>query len=245
MEFAQRFRTENTEIDCQLNVDSCAVILNMGIGGVSVKTNFKLNTDNVYPLEVEDHDHNLKLEATSVWSNVTLHREESGNHRCDFIPVHTAGMRFSHTSKDKVNEIVNYIEKHKQRTDKRSNFLEFSDRRHGSRSPINGPRKCSLNFSVNCRVHELGMGGMLIKSGHELENGSRLLATITLSGGEPLKIPGRVISCSFIGGTDTGQVFDTGLEFTEISDAYRERIKRLVRTTIVSNSVRKLRTGIA
>jgi hypothetical protein len=242
MDYAQRFKTENMDINCQIKVVSSAMIFNMSIGGISMKTNFRLNMDDIYPLEVEDYNHNLKLEATAVWSNVIL-RKEGRNLRCDFIPVHSAGMQFSHVSKDKLNEIMNYIEKYKQKADNRVNFFKPGDRRHDVRSYINESKKCFLSFSVNCKIQELGMGSMLTKSGHELENGSQVLAVITSLGGEPLKIVGRIVSCSFLGGMDAGQVFDIGIEFTEASDEDRERIKRLVRSTIVSDSVKKFRGG--
>jgi hypothetical protein len=241
MEYAQRFKTENMDINCQIKVVSSAKILNMSTDGISMKTNFRLNRDNTYPLKVEDYNNNnLELEATAVWSNVML-RKEGGNLRCDFIPVHSAGMQFSHASKEKPHEIIDYIEKYKQKGGNRVNSLKFSDRRREIRSCINESKRCLLNFSVNCRVQELGMGSMLTKGGHELENGSQVLAMITPPGSDPLKIVGRIISCSFMGGTDTGQVFDTGIEFTEATDEDRERIKRLVRTTIVSDSVKKFR----
>jgi hypothetical protein len=242
MECAQRFKTDNMDISCQIKVVSRAKILNMSIDGISMKTNFRLNRDNIYPLKVEDYNNNLELEATAVWSNVTL-RKEGGNLRCDFIPVHNAGMQFSLPSQEKPYEIMNYIEKYRQKGDNRVNFLKFSDRRRGIRSSINESKRCLLNFSVNCRVQELGMGSMLAKGGHELENGSQVLAMIITPKSAPLKIVGRIVSCSFMGGTDTGQVFDTGIEFTETSDEDRERIKRLVRSTIVSESVRKFRGG--
>jgi hypothetical protein len=240
VEYAQRFKIENAGINCEIKVVSSATILDMSVGGISMKTNFRLNRDNTYPLEVENDNHNLKLEATAVWSNVMLRKEGRGP-RSDFIPVHSAGMRFSHDSKDKPDDIMNYIEKYGQEANNRVNFFKFGDRRRNARSCIDGSRKCFLNFAVDCRVQELGVGGMLTKGSHELENRSRVLAMIASSGNEPLKIVGRIVSCSFTGGTDIGQVFDTGIEFTEASDADRERIKRLVRSTIVSDSVKKFR----
>ena len=241
MEYAQRFKTANMDINCQIKVVSSAVILNMSTAGISMKTNFRLKKDNIYPLEVEDYNNGLELEATAVSSDVIL-RKEDGNLRCDFTPVHSAGMQFLHASKRKPDEIMNYIGKYKQKADNRVNIFMLSDRRRDARSFINESKKCFLNFSVNCRVQELGVGGMLTRSGHELGNGSWVLATIPAPGGEPLKISGRIVSCSFMGGTDAGQVFDVGIEFTEASDEDRERIKRLVRTTIVSDSVKKFRT---
>jgi hypothetical protein len=244
VEYSQRFKIGNAGINCEIKVVSGATILDMSVGGISMETNFRLNRDNIYPLEVENNNHNLKLEATAVWSNVMLRKEGGGNHS-DFIPVHSAGMRFSYNSKDKSDDIMNYIEKYRQEAYNRVNFFKLADRRRNIRSYIDESRKCFLNFAVDCRVQELGVGGMLTKGSHELESGSRMLAVINSSGGEPLKIVGRIVSCSFTGVTDTGQVFDTGIEFTEVSDADRERIKRLVRSTIVSDSVNKFRRGNA
>jgi hypothetical protein len=244
VEYEQRFKVENAGISCKIKVISSAKIFDMSVGGISVKTDFRLNRDSVYPVEVENDNHNLKFEATAVWSNIVL-RKESADLRSNFIPVYSAGMQFSHDSKDKPDEILNYIQKYKQGGDNRDHFLRFSDRRRNARSCINKSGKCFLNFAVECRVQELGMGSMLTRSGHELEYGSRILAVITPSGNEPVKIAGRIVSCSFTGGTDTGQVFDTGIEFTEASDEDRERIKRLVRSTIVNDSVRKFRAGNA
>jgi hypothetical protein len=243
MDYAQRFKMGNMDINCQIKVLSSAIIRNMSVGGISMETSFRLNTDGIYPLAIEDHN-NLELEATAIWSNVSL-RKEGGRHCCDFVPVHTAGMEFSDASQQKSDEIMHYIEKYKQKGDNKINFLKHSDRRHDIRSYMNEPKKCLLTFSVNCRIQELGIRGMLTKGGHELQNGGRVLALITPPGGERMKIMGTIVSCSFMGITDTGQVFDAGIEFTEMSNDDRERIKRVVRSAIVSDSVKKFRGGNA
>jgi len=151
MDYAQRFKTENTDINCYIKVVGSAAIRNISIGGVSIETNFRLNRDTIYPVEIEDDDHNLKFEATAIWSNIVLHKE-SADLRSNFIPVYSAGIQFSHDSKEDPDKIMNYIKKFKQERDNKDHFLIFTDRRRNARSRIDKSGKCFLNFTVDCRV---------------------------------------------------------------------------------------------
>lgn len=240
MEYTQRFRIDTTDINCQIMFDSNVNILNMSIRGVSLKTNLRLNRDNIYPLEVENKNDNLILKGTTVWSNVVLSKD-SGDPRSDFIPAYITGMKFTDVSNDKLNEIINFIEEYKQKRDTGVNLYRLSDRRHNDRIHINNSKRAVLNFSVNCKIQELGISGMLIRSSHELENESQVFTMITLSENETLKIMGRIVSCCFMGGRETEQVFDVGVEFADVSEEDRERLKKFIRSTIVSNSVKKLK----
>jgi c-di-GMP-binding flagellar brake protein YcgR len=80
-------------------------------------------------------------------------------------------------------------------------------------------------------TRNVSLGGLSFMSFDRLVPGDTLKMKLTVPGlSQPLAVRARVIWCSptKLGGIETDEVFDTGIEFTEISEEDRERLNQFI-----------------
>jgi c-di-GMP-binding flagellar brake protein YcgR len=200
-------------------------IVDISIDGICLKTEKRLNIGGEYTLKMDGKKKTLVVKGTVAWA---LLSENSVDSYGNIIPVYKAGMKFVDVSKEKINEIVNFIEEYRRDIDKLINLYSLSGRRLYVRISIEDPEKAILNYQGSYKVKSLSLGGMLIESEHPLEIESRFPMKVkTLTENSYIKFLGRVASCLLI--KDDGiEHYDIGIEFIEMLQKDRKILVELI-----------------
>src|SRR3990172_10537841 len=202
----KRFIVDGMDINGKMMFATEVKILNISIGGVSLKADRRLDIGNEYTLKIDDKGRVIAVKGVVVWSSICENRE--GPHG-DRIPIYSAGMKFTNVLSDKVLELINFIEGHTKDGEHRLSGLRFN---------IKAPEKAILNFPEDYRVKKISLTGMLIESAQSLETESRFPMEICLPEDEkPIRFLGRVASCLVIADAVPDQC-DIGIEFMEMSE---------------------------
>ena len=222
----KRYKVDVMEMSGKVVLAKSLKILDISIDGICLKTEKRLDVGGEYTLKMEGKGKVLTVKGTVAWALLSGNSVDSyGN----IIPVYKAGMKFVDVSKEKMNEIVNFIEEHKRDIDKLVDLYSPSGRRLYVRISIEDPEKAVLNYQGSYKVKSISLGGMLIESEHPLEIESKFPMEIkTLTENSYIKFLGRVASCLLIKNKDI-EHYDIGIEFIEMSEEDREILVELIR----------------
>jgi len=222
----KRYKVDVMEMNGKVVLAKSLKILDISIDGICLKTEKRLDVGGEYTLKMEGKGKVLTVKGTVAWALLSGNSVDSyGN----IIPVYKAGMKFVDVSKEKMNEIVNFIEEHKRDIDKLVDLYSPSGRRLYVRISIEDPEKAVLNYQGSYKVKSISLGGMLIESEHPLEIESKFPMEIkTLTENSYIKFLGRVASCLLIKNKDI-EHYDIGIEFIEMSEEDREILVELIR----------------
>ena len=222
----KRYKVDIMEMNGKVLLAKSLKILDISIDGICLKTEKRLDVGGEYTLKMEGKGKVLTVKGTVAWALLSGNSVDSyGN----IIPVYKAGMKFVDVSKEKMNEIVNFIEEHKRDIDKLVDLYSPSGRRLYVRICIQDPENAVLNYQGSYKVKSISLGGMLIESEHPLEIESKFPMEIkTLTENSYIKFLGRVASCLLIKNKDI-EHYDIGIEFIEMSEKDGEILVELIR----------------
>jgi len=209
----KRFSVDHMGINGNMAFARKVKIHDIGIGGISLKTDRRLYIGDEYTLRIQWNGHAMTVNGIIVWSSLDeMTKTGHGN----TAEPYRNGMKFSSVSKGQFNEIVNFIEEHKRETDKDINIYSLSGERLHIRFQIEPPDKVILNFREDYKVKKLSSGGMLIENENALDIENTLPMEIRFPEKISVKVAGRVASCLALQKKHS-ENYDIGIEFLEIS----------------------------
>ena len=191
-------------------------ILNISISGVALKANRRLEIGRQYALKLEYKDRTVSVNGVVVWS---LLSELADGPHAEKVPVYKAGMRFTDVISDKMSRLLEFIENHKLSQDERLNI----------RFTIKVPDKAILDGPHNYDVKNMSISGMLIETDMRFDVDARYPMEIALEGVRTIKVLGRVVSCLEVNDR-APKHYAIGIEFIEISDEDKKKLKEFVDT---------------
>lgn len=191
-------------------------ILNISINGVALKANRRLEIGRQYVLKLEYMDRTVSVNGVVVWS--VLSELTDGPH-AEKVPVYKAGMRFTDILSDKMAKLLDFIESHKLSQDERLNI----------RFTIKAPDKAILDGPHNYAVKDMSVSGMRIETDMRFNVDARYPMEIALGDDRGIKVMGRVVSCLEVNDR-VPKHYAIGIEFIEISEEDRKRLKEFVDT---------------
>ncbi len=190
-------------------------VLNVSVGGISLKADKRLNIGSEYSLKLLDGEKTVALRGTVVWSALSGHRE--GPHG-DVVPFYTAGLKFVNLVSDKAAEFVAFIGEH---------LASEEQRVGGLRVTITSPEKAILNYPSDYLVKNLSLTGMLIEGTQEIRVGLRLPMEMSLPDDMPIRFMGRITACRHMHEKGSDH-FDIGIAFMTMEEKDTERLKDFV-----------------
>ncbi len=209
----KRFTVEGIDGNVNFSVD--VEIINISAGGVALKSQRRLEVDREYTLKLKNGGKALTLRGLVVWS--ILSESRKGPHK-EVIPFYRVGMQFKDVMSEKMAELVNFIEEHKNVKNHRLSGIRFN---------IRSPEKAVLNFPLSYKVKKISLGGMLIETMQSFELEDRVPMDIYLPGGKTAMFYGRIASCLPTPHATT-MLYDVGIEFLEMSEESRAIIKEFI-----------------
>lgn len=88
-------------------------IVDLSIGGISVKSDRRLSIGNEYALEIKDKERVLPLKGLVVSSFLSESRKKPEG---GVEPVYTAGIKFTDITGEMTAQLAEFIERHRQET---------------------------------------------------------------------------------------------------------------------------------
>jgi len=215
----RRFLIEGMDVKCRIFFNTEVKIHNISLGGVALSLNKRLNMGQKYTLKIESESNTISLEGVVVWEKITsLTREVKGKK----FPIYEVGMSFDEVLTGKGADLLNFID---------GNIFDkaIKTRVQGIRIKIIQPEKTViLDDRDSYYVKMIGLGGMLIESKEELDLEGRFSMEMSFSEDvNPIKFLGRTAYCVEIPG-NTPKRYDTGIEFIEMNEKDRARLKEFI-----------------
>ncbi|MEJ2684956.1 MAG: PilZ domain-containing protein [Candidatus Sulfobium sp.] len=214
----QRFTLEGLDICARTLFNAEAEIINISATGASIRIARRLNIDGVYALKFSYRDNCFTVKGRVVWEKLTGSKESQEG---EVIPIYTAGLEFQGELPDKLKQIGTFIEE---------KVTEIRERRLGGiRIRVTGDDSAVLSHLETCRVMDISLGGMSMESVHEVPTGTGFRLQFTIKENEPpLFCSGRVAFCRNGPAPANPEKYTVGVEFIEMSEGDREKLKRFV-----------------
>ncbi|HUH65269.1 MAG TPA: PilZ domain-containing protein [Syntrophales bacterium] len=214
-----RFTLKVLEVTGKIIFASEVEVVDISIGGISIKANRRLNIGGEYVLKLEDRQRAISLKGTVVWSS--LGETKQGRHG-EVIPIYKAGLKFLNISVEKITELLNFIEDHKK-----EEVYVIGSSRLNIRFHVDDEKKTLLDYPASYKAKKISLGGMLIECVLPLEIGSTIPMELFLHNDNIIKFVGRVASCLVL--EDGGQkLYDVGIEYLGLTDKDKDVLKSFV-----------------
>jgi hypothetical protein len=220
----KRFKVDLINIDGKMVFAGDVKIIDISLGGISLKADRRLDIGSEYTLTVSSKGNVFSIKCIVVWAFVKESKEDS---RGNIVPIYTAGMQFKEASSKKIEEIVTFIEDHKR--DVLVDLHSLSGQRLNVRVQIEAPEYAVVNFHENFKIRKISLGGMLIESTYELAIEHKLPMKIIFRGDKPIQFLGRVTSCLQVKKMGK-EHYDIGIEFLDMSEHSKEILKEFIQS---------------
>jgi len=199
-------------------------ILDISVSGILLKTNWRLGVGKTCILKMEGKGRVLNVKSIVVWSLLDRRRKSL---RGNSVSIYKAGLKFINISREKMKEIIGFVENHKQKVDKKVVIFAVSGLRLNMRFQIEPPEKTILICRNDYKIKNFSLGDMLIKSKDSLDIGKKLHMEISRSKDKSIKVLGKVISCVLNKESDYAH-YDIGIEFLNMLEKNREMLKEVM-----------------
>jgi Tfp pilus assembly protein PilZ len=219
----KRFTLNIHEINGKMLFATQVKVIDISIGGISIKANRRLNIGSEYSLKLEGMK-TISLRGSVVWSSLG---ESRGMPDGEVVPIYSAGLKFTNMSAEKTAELLSFIDSNKKEEVQVTGGTRLNVRFH-----INDPEKAILNFPSSYKVKKIGLGGMLIECVRDLEIESRIPMELSLRADNPVEFVGRVVSCQLTG-SGVQRQYDIGIEFIELTGKERELLASFIDQRVV------------
>jgi c-di-GMP-binding flagellar brake protein YcgR len=215
----KRFTLKVLEVTGKMIFATEVEVVDISIGGISIKANRRLNIGGEYSLKLEDRNTAISLKGTVVWSSLS---ETKAGHAGEAIPIYKAGLKFTNISAEKITELLEFIEDHKK-----EEVYVMGSSRLNIRFHIDDSKKTLLNFPETYTVKKISLGGMLIESAVGLAIESRIPMELFLHNDKMVKFIGRIASCVPLK-VGSEELCDIGIEFLDLTNGDKNILKSFI-----------------
>jgi hypothetical protein len=212
----KRFKLDLTEINGKMILADKVEIIDIGLGGVALKADRRLNIGKEYVVRLGDKGREIDVRGVIVRSELSGIEERPNRGK---VSIYTAGMMFKEGQADTVADFLRSFEQNKN--DEKSVTI---DRRDTVRFHITTPQEKILSFPAQFQVKEISLSGMRIRTEQPLEIENMIPMDFSLHADKPVNFTGRVASCRMA--EDKGQThYDIGVEFKGLTDNDKNLLK--------------------
>ncbi len=215
----KRFTLDLMEVNGTMTSATDVKVIDISLGGVSLKADRRLDIGAEYPLKLGYKDKVMSLRGTVIWSSLVGARKARNG---ESIPVYRAGMKFTGLTEKEAPQLFDLIERGKV-----DESPPPKGRRADVRFHIRTPGKAVLNFPENFKVRQISLGGMLIDSDHKIEKGDKMPMELYFPEDDPICFDARVVFCRL---SDRGKpdTYAAGIEFLNLSEGHKVALGRFI-----------------
>jgi hypothetical protein len=215
----KRFRLGSRELNGQMTFASEVSILDIGMGGVSLKADKRLNIGGKYMLKLEGSQKVVSVTCEVAWARMSGTKKSPAG---ETVPLYTAGMKFIGLSPENVSDLLSFVESVSD-----EDALQEEDRRTHARYPAKSPGIALLNFPADYKARTISLSGMLIESTEAVESESKVPMVLSLHDGRQIDFLGRIVSCQ-PRDEEGAERYHIGIEFIELNEAARDALAAFI-----------------
>lgn len=215
----RRFRLGAEALSGQMTFASEVSIHDIGMGGVSLTADKRLNIGGQYRLKLEVDKRVVSVTCEVAWARMSGTKKTASG---EVVPLYTAGMTFSGLTPGNVADLLSLVE---PIGDEKA--APEGDRREHERFSAGTAGLALLNFPAEYAARTISLGGMLIECIEAVECESRTPGVLSLHDGRRIEFVGRIVSCR-PRGEGRALRYDIGLEFVELTDAARHALASFI-----------------
>jgi len=207
------------ELKGQMTFASGVSILDIGMGGVSVTADKRLNIGGRYTLKLEIDKKILPVTCEVAWARLTGTKRTA---RGETVPLYTAGMKFIDLSPENASGLRSLVQAISDQQVKRED-----DRRQYARFSGSAAGLALLNFPADYKARTISLSGMLIESAEAVESESKVPMVLSLDDGRRIDFLGRIVSCQPAHEDGAGR-YHIGIEFIDLTDAAQNALAAFI-----------------
>ncbi len=212
----KRYNLNVVEINGKMSLTDKVKILDISLGGVSIKADRRLNIGKEYVIKLQEKGKSLDVKGIVVRSELSGMEERGKGER---VSIYTAGLIFKEGFTDKISDFLKPLNK--------KEVPPVVERRLHVRFTITTPQEKILSYPVQFKVKSISLGGMLIQTEQSVEISSTIPMDLSLDGDNTVTFIGKVASCALVG--VSGQTrYNIGVEFTDLTDKDKTSIKAFI-----------------
>ena len=193
-------------------------ILDISIGGISLKADRRLNMGGTYKLRIEHENKALIIKGVVIWSRLS---ESMKDNRNNIVPLYSAGMQFKEVTNQKIHDIIQFIKDYEPEKLEEIDIIIPKSLRIRLVISLDLSKNAYLRCEDNCTVKELSAEGMLMESGYELQIEDTLPIEIIINEEILIKFIGKVASCTLVQNKKPA-FYEIGMEFLNMIDKDRD-----------------------
>jgi hypothetical protein len=205
----KRYGLDLIDVRGKLSLSEKVEILDISLGGVSLKADRRLNPGREYMIKLQDKGKTLNVTGIIVRSELSgMEARDNG----ESVSIYEAGMQFKDGSMDQIADFLKSIVQNQ----KEAAPLP-GERRLNMRFQITDPHENILCYPAHFKVKTISLSGMLIQTEQALVIESKVPIGLSLHDGTSVNFVGRVVSCQMK--EIKGQThYDIGSEFIDLTD---------------------------
>lgn len=214
----KRYHLDSMEINGTMSLTDKVKILDISLGGVSLKADRRLNIGKEYVIKLQEKGKTIEVKGIVVRSELSGLEQRSPG---ESVSIYTAGVTFKGIFADKIADFLKPIEQTRQKK-----APSVADRRLNVRFNLTAPKEKLFNYPAHFKVITISRSGLLIQTDRAVEVNGTIPMELSLND-QVVTFIGRVASCAITDKTDQSP-YAIGVEFTQLTD----RDKTLIDTFI-------------
>ena len=203
---------------------SAVDIIDISLSGISLKLDRRLNLGKDYALQIEGNDISISVKGAVIWAALHESRKSKSG---DLVPIYSVGMKFNDISKEKISELITFIDSHAMEKLAPGQVHRPSGLRFHLRFHVNSSGKAVLTCTENFKVREISMGGMRIEAGNVLKGEEQISLEIALPDNSQISFLGRIVTCLPIDDTEK-ESYAIGIEFLNIPEDNARQLEQFI-----------------
>jgi Tfp pilus assembly protein PilZ len=204
----KRFTIGSMKIKGRLIFSKIVDIVDISLGGISLKADRRLNIGGEYILKIEEKGLHISVKATVIWAS--LH-ESVKSANGDLVPIYAVGMKFNESENEKISKLIEFIAPDMHMDRVLGEVPIANEPRFHVRFQVGDSGKAVLTCPGNYSIRTVSMSGMLIETGNVLRVEEKISLEISLPGDNTINSHGRVVSCTPT--KDSPEHYAIGIEF--------------------------------
>ena len=207
------------ELDGKMFLTDDVEILDISLGGVSLKADRGLNIGKEYLITLVKKGNNIDVKGIVVHSAFRETEERTNGER---VTSHTVRIKFKEGQTAKIACILNSIQELRK-----EEVPVTADRRLHVRFHFTIPLETMLRHTAQPRVKKISLSGMLIQSEQALEINSLIPMELSLNADDSVNFSGRIVTCQM--SKDNGRALhEIGVEFSDLTGKGRTLLKTFI-----------------
>lgn len=232
----KRYTLASFDIHSDMTFATDVKLLDISLGGVSLKADMRLNMGREYIVKIKAKDKVINIRGEVIWSSLCDHSEARDG---QVIPIYKAGLKFTHVSDEKLSELGEFMETYDREVDRSLSLCQLFDQRLFRRLKLDVPESATILYDYEgCKVKALSLAGMLIESDFPLEIEDKIPMKLILTEDKSITFQGRIASCLPAAGA-VPRRYNVGVGFLEMSETDKNVLEAFIR--LLDTTGQKLR----